>query len=204
MAGRGLPPDGVHRALRPAGSMRRRAASSCSTRRSRRGGGPAFRPECGLASCRVGCVCGSSTPTRWRPRLHKTYQHHHADLLLRHISGILPVRDAALAAIKQAVDKTYGKKSKRLADLNHKAIDLDPGRFAGTGDPRPPRRRRSGCRCCRGGRWCRTSFATHLAGVPGEGDQPARVGDAAGRQLHDRYRPLRETQHRPGDSGVGG
>ncbi|MCA0188799.1 MAG: pyruvate:ferredoxin (flavodoxin) oxidoreductase, partial [Proteobacteria bacterium] len=39
------------------------------------------------------------------------------------ISGILP-RDAALAAIKQAVDKTYGKKSKRLADLNHKAIDL--------------------------------------------------------------------------------
>lgn len=39
------------------------------------------------------------------------------------ISGILP-RDAALAAIKQAVDKTYGRKSKRLADLNHKAIDL--------------------------------------------------------------------------------
>lgn len=39
------------------------------------------------------------------------------------ISGILP-RDAAIAAIKHAVDKTYGKKSKRLADLNHKAIDL--------------------------------------------------------------------------------
>ncbi|WP_374478122.1 4Fe-4S dicluster domain-containing protein, partial [Zoogloea sp.] len=39
------------------------------------------------------------------------------------ISGILP-RDEALAAIKKAVDKTYGKKSKRLADLNHKAIDL--------------------------------------------------------------------------------
>jgi pyruvate-ferredoxin/flavodoxin oxidoreductase len=39
------------------------------------------------------------------------------------ISGILP-RDEALVAIKKAVDKTYGKKSKRLADLNHKAIDL--------------------------------------------------------------------------------
>jgi pyruvate-ferredoxin/flavodoxin oxidoreductase len=39
------------------------------------------------------------------------------------ISGILP-RDEALAAIKKAVDKTYGKKSKRLADLNHKAIDV--------------------------------------------------------------------------------
>ena len=39
------------------------------------------------------------------------------------ISGILP-RDEAIAAIKKAVDKTYGRKSKRLADLNHRAIDV--------------------------------------------------------------------------------
>jgi pyruvate-ferredoxin/flavodoxin oxidoreductase len=39
------------------------------------------------------------------------------------ISGILP-RDEAIAAIKKAVDKTYGKKSQRLADLNHRAIDM--------------------------------------------------------------------------------
>jgi len=39
------------------------------------------------------------------------------------ISGILP-RDDAMAAIKKAVDKTYGRKSKRLADLNHQAIDM--------------------------------------------------------------------------------
>jgi pyruvate-ferredoxin/flavodoxin oxidoreductase len=39
------------------------------------------------------------------------------------ISGILPKEDA-IAAIKKAVDKTYGKKSKRLADLNHQAIDM--------------------------------------------------------------------------------
>ncbi len=38
------------------------------------------------------------------------------------ISGILP-KDRAIAAIKQAVDKTYGKKSKRLAELNYGAID---------------------------------------------------------------------------------
>ncbi len=38
------------------------------------------------------------------------------------ISGILP-KDEAIAAIKQAVDKTYGKKSKRLVELNYKAID---------------------------------------------------------------------------------
>jgi len=39
------------------------------------------------------------------------------------IAGILP-REDAIAAIKKAVDKTYGRKSRRLADLNHKAIDV--------------------------------------------------------------------------------
>jgi pyruvate-ferredoxin/flavodoxin oxidoreductase len=57
------------------------------------------------------------------------------------ISGILP-RDTAIAAIKQAVEKTYGKKSKRLAELNFKAIDMTlahlhqvdlSGRIAGNG-----------------------------------------------------------------------
>ena len=38
------------------------------------------------------------------------------------ISGILP-KDEAINAIKQAVEKTYGKKGKRLVDLNFKAID---------------------------------------------------------------------------------
>src|SRR5574340_305510 len=39
------------------------------------------------------------------------------------ISGILP-KDAAIAAIKHAVDRTYGKKSTRLVELNYRAIDL--------------------------------------------------------------------------------
>ncbi len=39
------------------------------------------------------------------------------------ISGILP-KDAAIAAIKQAVDKTYGRKSRRLVELNYRAIDM--------------------------------------------------------------------------------
>ncbi|HRH81504.1 MAG TPA: pyruvate:ferredoxin (flavodoxin) oxidoreductase [Thiobacillaceae bacterium] len=39
------------------------------------------------------------------------------------ISGILP-REEAIAAIKQAVEKTYGRKSKRLAELNFRAIDM--------------------------------------------------------------------------------
>ncbi len=39
------------------------------------------------------------------------------------ISGILP-KDESIAAIKHAVDKTYGRKSKHLADLNYRAIDM--------------------------------------------------------------------------------
>ncbi len=39
------------------------------------------------------------------------------------ISGILP-RDEAIAAIKHAVDKTYGRKSSRLVELNYRAIDM--------------------------------------------------------------------------------
>jgi len=61
------------------------------------------------------------------------------------ISGILP-KDEAIAQIKQAVKKTYGKKGQRLLDRNYAAIDaaLDglhevrvPGRISSTFE-RPP------------------------------------------------------------------
>jgi pyruvate-ferredoxin/flavodoxin oxidoreductase len=39
------------------------------------------------------------------------------------ISGLLPKAEA-IAAIKHAVDKTYGKKSRRLVELNYRAIDM--------------------------------------------------------------------------------
>ncbi|MRT18490.1 hypothetical protein F3C99_16330, partial [Vitellibacter sp. q18] len=38
------------------------------------------------------------------------------------ISGILP-QDQAIAAIKHAVEKTYGRKGRRIAELNFRAID---------------------------------------------------------------------------------
>ena len=38
------------------------------------------------------------------------------------ISGILP-QDQAIAAIKHAVEKTYGRKGRRIAELNYRAID---------------------------------------------------------------------------------
>ncbi len=61
------------------------------------------------------------------------------------ISGILP-RDEAIAQIKYAVKKTYGKKGQRLLDRNYQAIDTTvaglhevkvPGRVTSTFD-RPP------------------------------------------------------------------
>ncbi|MCB2153869.1 pyruvate:ferredoxin (flavodoxin) oxidoreductase [bacterium] len=39
------------------------------------------------------------------------------------ISGILP-REEAIAKIKQAIDKTYGRKSKQIVELNWKAVDM--------------------------------------------------------------------------------
>jgi pyruvate-ferredoxin/flavodoxin oxidoreductase len=39
------------------------------------------------------------------------------------IADVLP-KDTAIAAIKHAVDKTYGKKSRRLVELNYRAIDM--------------------------------------------------------------------------------
>src|SRR5512143_2901585 len=44
------------------------------------------------------------------------------------ISGVLP-KDKAIAAIKHAVDKTYGKKSRRLVELNYRAIDTTLARL---------------------------------------------------------------------------
>lgn len=39
------------------------------------------------------------------------------------IAGLLP-KEQAIAAIKRAVEQTYGRKSKRLAELNYRAIDM--------------------------------------------------------------------------------
>jgi pyruvate-ferredoxin/flavodoxin oxidoreductase len=44
------------------------------------------------------------------------------------MSGILP-KDDAIAAIKHAVDKTYGKKSRHLVELNYRAIDMTLARL---------------------------------------------------------------------------
>ena len=50
------------------------------------------------------------------------------------ISGVLP-RDEAIAQIKKAIEKTYGKKGAEVVQRNFAAVDADPGP--------PPRGRRS-------------------------------------------------------------
>ena len=52
------------------------------------------------------------------------------------ISGILP-KEEAIAAIKRAVDKTYGRKSRRLVELNYKAIDTTLARLHRVAMPQP-------------------------------------------------------------------
>ncbi len=62
------------------------------------------------------------------------------------ISGILP-RDEAIAAIKGAVEKTYGRKGRRIVEINFRAIDSTlealyevpvPGRVTSERELRPP------------------------------------------------------------------
>ena len=73
------------------------------------------------------------------------------------ITGVLP-RDEAIAAIKKAIEKTYGKRGEAVVQKNFAAVDRDAGapargdgagrRSRATFDVRPPvsgRRRRSSC-----------------------------------------------------------
>jgi pyruvate-ferredoxin/flavodoxin oxidoreductase len=53
------------------------------------------------------------------------------------ISGILP-KEEAIAAIKHAVDKSYGRKSRRLVELNYKAIDTTLAKLHQVAIPQEP------------------------------------------------------------------
>jgi pyruvate-ferredoxin/flavodoxin oxidoreductase len=131
------------------------------------------------------------------------------------ISGILP-REEAIAAIKKAVDKTYGKKSKRLADLNHQAIDMTlanlhevppfpKGGGGGISEAQsitripPSPHAKGGARR----RPPRLRARRHPAHLPGPRRPPAGLPHAPGRHLPGGHGPIREAQHRPGNPGLG-
>ena len=59
--------------------------------------------------------------SRARQRHGRAHQHRHAGLLLRHLR-VLP-RDEAIEAIKQSIEKTYGKKGEEIVQKNLQAVD---------------------------------------------------------------------------------
>ena len=121
------------------------------------------------------------------------------------ISGILP-KDEAIAAIKHAVDKTYGKKSKRLVELNYRAIDTTLAKLHQIAIPEERRQEGACARCCRNGcdtRYSRLRARSHPADLSGQGRSTAGIELPRGRHLSARHRAIREAQHRAGNPGMG-
>ena len=140
---RGLPPVLVPGAVRRAAAWPSRAPSSCST-------APTARTRSGT-TCRAPCrsrssprSCGSSSSTRYEVA-RETGMGGRINTIMQTcffaISGVLP-RDEAIAAIKHAIEKTYGKRGEAVVQKNFAAVDstLGPparGRGAGAGRPAP-------------------------------------------------------------------
>ena len=118
------------------------------------------------------------------------------------ISGVLP-REEAIAAIKHAIEKTYGKRGEAVVQKNFAAVDAAlahlhevqvPAQVTSAFDIRPPV----------SGRARRISSATSLATmIAGEGDSLAGQRPARRRHLPHRHGAMGEAQHRAGDSRLG-
>ena len=108
------------------------------------------------------------------------------------ISGILP-KDEAIAAIKHAVDKTYGKKSKRLVELNYRAIDTTLAKLHQVDIPEGNDKKAPALDCCRNGnnaRYSRLRARSHPADLSGQGRSTARIELPRGRHLSARHRAI--------------
>ena len=118
------------------------------------------------------------------------------------LSGVLPP-DEAVAQIKSAIAKTYGKKGEQIVKMNFAAVDAALAGLHEVAIPRGPGR---------GGGRDRPAVVRRGAGIRPEGDGPAPGGpggpdagqrDPGRRVLADRHVALREAQHRPRDARVG-
>jgi pyruvate-ferredoxin/flavodoxin oxidoreductase len=116
------------------------------------------------------------------------------------ISGVLP-SDEAIAAIKDAIKKTYGKRGEAVVQQNFAAVDatLATCTRSGAGPqvtstielrPRCPARRPTSCAKC------------SAPIIAGKGD-PAGERLPGRRHLPHRHHAVGEAQHRPGDPGLG-
>ncbi len=117
------------------------------------------------------------------------------------ISGVLP-RDAAIAAIKNSIKKTYGRKGDDVVRQNFEAVDqtvanLHEGAGAGPCDQHDhdaPGRLR-----------CRAGFCEERDGKDYRRVRRRSAGEphAGGRHIPHGYHAVGKAQHRDGNSGVG-
>ena len=204
---RRLPPVRVPRALRRARARRARARCSCST------------PRCGPArsgtACRARCrrrsstrACASSPIDAYRRGRARPGMGGRINTVMQTcffaLSGVLP-RDEAIAQIKKAIEKTYGKRRARrwssaTSRPSTRALAAPP-RGPGTGragqplgPPPAAARRRRGARLRAAG----DRGDARRQGRPAAGQRLPR-----GRHLADRHRALGEAQHRAARSRSG-
>ena len=117
------------------------------------------------------------------------------------LSGVLP-QDEAIAAIKQAIKKTYSKRGEAVVEANYKAVDgalahmhkVDVPAEATSTFERPP---------------IIPEFAPEFVKsvtariIEGVGDAPASLCHACGRHLPHRHHQMGKTEHLHRNSGLG-
>ena len=117
------------------------------------------------------------------------------------LSGALP-REEAIAAIKRAIAKTYGKRGEAMVQKNYAAVDqalahLDQVAVPAIGDQR--NRTASVC-AARGARFCAGRARAHAGG---RGRQPARERTAHRWHLSHRHVEVGKAKPGPGHSCLG-
>ena len=132
------------------------------------------------------------------------HQHHHADLLLRHLRHPAEGRGDCRDQARGRQDLRQEEPSPGGTELpchRHDACGAAPGRHSAGGSHR--KRVRAGTGRCDGCGHSRLRARPHPADLPGPWRSPSGVPDARRRHLSARHRAIRETHHRAGDSGVG-
>ena len=170
--------------------------------RRRRGLGAPARG--GAAADRRRSDCGSSWSTRPRSRARRAWAGAINTVLQTcffALSGVLP-RDEAIAAIKDAIEKTYGKRGAGGRRRGTSPPSTARSRPARGRRPRARSRARTAARrACR--RRARLRPARHRRDARRRGDDAARERAPGRRHVPDRHRPLREARDRRRDPDLG-
>ena len=198
-----LPRVGVRRTVQDPGGGRTGRHVPAQRARSRpRRSGTASRTRRRTGSSSWGSSSTPSTPTRWPKRPAwagaSTPSCRPASSTCR---SIIPPEEA-IAAIKKAIDKTYGKRGEKVVQMNYNAVDqaianLHQIEVPGRGD-QPAAQAEAGAGGGSGVRAARDGLDHGRRGRPA-----ARQPDPGRRRLAYRHHPVGEAQHRPGGPGLG-